>query len=423
MAKQRKRPFRPAVERGEGSKLLSTILIGIGFLALLAIMWMTGRFGWSLQEDQADRYPSAVIHALVDASAAALISTASYMLSRPGATWKWRPVGAAAACISIMLMGYSVLSVYSWMSTRVARLEAHNRVVEAEQQALDWKRKTSISRNIPKSERLYLRQETRSAQDKLKRSLAIIPDAPAQSIADAFNTTAPRVQRFLVMAASCVGQVIKLACLFIGFFIWPYRLDKAVTRPPASGSGGLKLVASTAAPLAVGSPPPSALVARATSAFQAAGAPDSATVELVPPDSRHTVAAAGNDNAGTPLAVGTANGDYAVAVLAAIPVAVGTAMAVATNGDLAGETATDNSPWRTSTADQVAAAAAGTAKVSEEWAVAAEWFVTGGSPWPSVRALARHLGCHHKTAGDYVKRAEWRKASQRAGRPARGGGS
>src|SRR6516225_11091650 len=203
MANQRKRSFKPAVERGEGSKLLSAILIGIGFLALLAIMWMTGRFGWSLQEDQADRYASAIIHVLVDASAAALISTASYMLSRPGATWKWRPVGAAAAYISIMLMGYSVLSVFSWMSTRVARLEAHNRVVEAEQQALDWNRKTSISRNIPKSERLYLRKETQEAQEKLERSLTIIPDAPAQSIADAFNTTALRVQRLLVMAASC----------------------------------------------------------------------------------------------------------------------------------------------------------------------------------------------------------------------------
>jgi hypothetical protein len=411
MANQRKRSFKPAVERGEGSKLLSAILIGIGFLALLAIMWMTGRFGWSLQEDQADRYASTMIHVLVDASAAALISTASYMLSRPGATWKWRLVSAAAACISMMFMGYSVLSVYSWMSTRVARLEAHNRVVEAEQQALDWKRKTSISRNIPKSERLYLREETRAAQEKLERSLAIIPDAPAQSIADAFNTTAPRVQRFLVMAASCVGQVIKLACLFIGFFVWPYRLDRPATRPPTGGSGGLKLVASTVAAPVVGSPPTSALVAPATPAFHVAGAPDS----------RHMVAAAGNDNAGSALAVGTATGDYPLAVSTANPVAGGTAMAVATNSDAAGETATDNSPWRGSTADLVALAAADTAKVSEGWAAAADWFVAGGSPWPSVRALARHLGCHHKTAGDYVKRAQRRKASQHTDRPAGGG--
>jgi len=298
-------------------------------------MWMTGRFGWSLQEDQADRCASAVIHVLVDASAVALISAASYMVSRPGAAWKWRSIGAAAACISIMLMGYSVVSVYSWMSTRVARLEAHNRVVDAEQQALDWKRKTSISRNIPKSERLYLRKEAREAQEKLERSLAIIPDAPAQSIADAFGTTAPRVQRFLVMAASCVGQVIKLACLFIGFFIWPYRLNKPAKRPPAGGSGRAKLVASTAAAVA-GSPPPavpqstaivpaslpSALVAPATSAFQVAGAPDSAAAGPLPPDGRHMVVAAGNDNAGPPLAVGADSGDYAVAVSTASGTAV-----------------------------------------------------------------------------------------------------
>jgi hypothetical protein len=53
------------------------------------------------------------------------------------------------------------------MPTRVARLEAHNRVVEAEQEALDWKRKTSIRRNIPRSERLYLHKETQEAQEKL----------------------------------------------------------------------------------------------------------------------------------------------------------------------------------------------------------------------------------------------------------------
>jgi hypothetical protein len=419
MAKQRNRLFKPAVKRGEGSKLLSAILIGIGLLALLAIMWMTGRFGWSLQEDQADRYASAIIHVLVDASAAALISTASYMLSRPGTTWMWRPVGAAAACISIMLMGYSV---YSWMSTRVARLEAHNRLVEAEQQALDWKRKTSISRNISKSERLYLRKETREAQEKLERSLAVIPDAPAQSIADAFNTTPPRVQRFLVIAASCVGQVIKLACLFIGFFIWPYRLDKLATRPPAGGSGGLKLVASTIAVPPVASPSPSALVAAARSVFQVAGAPDSAAVGPLQPDRRHMVMV-DNDNAGPALAVGTDSGDRSVAVFTANPAASGTAMTVATDGDVSGEPATDDSPCRGPTADQVAAAAADTAKVSETWAAAADWFVTGGSPWPSVRALARHLGCHHKTAGDYVKRAERRKTSQRTDHPAVGGGT
>jgi hypothetical protein len=43
MANHRKRSLKRAVERGEGSKLLSAILIGIAFSALLAIMWTTGR--------------------------------------------------------------------------------------------------------------------------------------------------------------------------------------------------------------------------------------------------------------------------------------------------------------------------------------------------------------------------------------------
>jgi hypothetical protein len=325
-----------------------------------------------------------------------------------------------------MLMGYSVLSVYSWMSTRVARLEAHNRVVEAEQQALDWKRKTSIRRNIPKSERLYLRKETQEAQEKLERSLTIIPDAPAQSIADAFNTTALRVQRLLVMAASCVGQVIKLACLFIGFFIWPYRLDTPATRPPA---GGIDLVASTAAAalvsspppaveeaaMAGASPPPSAPVAPVTSAYQVAGTPDGTAIGSLSPHSRDM--AARNGYAGP-----TDGGEFTVAVATANPMARGTAMAVATDSDVASETATDYCQ-REPIADQVAAAAADTAMASAEWAAAADWFVAGGSPWPSVRALARHLGCHHKTAGDYVKRAERRKASERTGHPDGGRGA
>ena len=116
------------------------------------------------------------------------------------------------------------------------------------------------------------------------------------------------------------------------------------------------------------------------------------------------------------------SGDYAVAVLTANPVASGTAVAGASDSDVADETATYNPPWPGPTSDQVAGAAADAAKMSEGWASAADWFVTGRSPWPSVRALARHLGCHHKTAGDYVKRAEQRKASRQCnGRPAGGG--
>jgi hypothetical protein len=43
---------------------------------------------------------------------------------------------------------------------------------------------------------------------------------------------------------------------------------------------------------------------------------------------------------------------------------------------------------------------------------AADWFVGGGSPWRSIRALARDHKCHHSTAADYVQRAKRRKASK-----------
>ncbi len=43
---------------------------------------------------------------------------------------------------------------------------------------------------------------------------------------------------------------------------------------------------------------------------------------------------------------------------------------------------------------------------------AADWFTRGGSPWRSIRDLARGFNVHHKTAGDYVRQAERRQASQ-----------
>jgi hypothetical protein len=139
-------------ERREGSRVLSVLLIAIGLIALAAICYMTGRFGWSLQEGDADRTASAVIHV-------------------------------------------------------------------KQEKSLSWQRGVSIQRDVPRSERLYLRKKTRAAQERLEKTLAIIPDAPAQSIADLLSTTVLRVQRALVMIASCVGQIIMQSCLFIGFFV------------------------------------------------------------------------------------------------------------------------------------------------------------------------------------------------------------
>src|SRR5262249_59428963 len=51
-------------------------------------------------------------------------------------------------------------------------------------------------------------------------------------------------------------------------------------------------------------------------------------------------------------------------------------------------------------------------ELARELEEAADWYLKGGSPWRSIRAIARHFGVHHNTAGDHVQRAERRKGSQ-----------
>jgi hypothetical protein len=46
-----------------------------------------------------------------------------------------------------------------------------------------------------------------------------VADAQASSIADFFGSTTEKVQRMLVLIASCIGQFIKAACLYFGFSI------------------------------------------------------------------------------------------------------------------------------------------------------------------------------------------------------------
>lgn len=219
---KRTEPNLGSEDRMQGSKPVSVLLIIIGFAAMLSVMWMTGKFGWSLQDAEGDRIASATIHVLVDAAAAGLITASGIMLSWGGA--RWRAMGIGALLCALLLVAYSILSVYGFMSTRIAHLEAHKSIVASRQSDLDWKRSTSVSRDVPKAERLYLRQEARTARVDLEKSLSFVPDAAAASIASVFSTTTERVQRSLVMIGSCAGQLIKVSCLFIGFSMWPHRL-------------------------------------------------------------------------------------------------------------------------------------------------------------------------------------------------------
>lgn len=219
--------------RADSERVTGYVLTVIGLGALCAIMWMSWRFGYSLQDDAGDRVASAFSSIFVDAGAAALVFAAGLLLARGG--WGYLGAPVALAC-SLVLIAYSVLSVFSFMATRVARLEAHNQLVALEQSNLEWQRNTVLKRNIPRSDKLYLRQETKGALEKLRREVSIIPDAPAKAIAGMVGTSTERVQQGIVIYAAAVNQFVKLVCLFFGGVMT--RRARVAPVGGSRGSGG-----------------------------------------------------------------------------------------------------------------------------------------------------------------------------------------
>jgi hypothetical protein len=216
--------------------LLGRILVAIGLCAMATVMWMTGRFGWSLHEAAVDRWASAALHVLNDAAGAGLVVASSVMLGMPG--WSARIMGLVALLFALVLVTYSIMSVYGFMSTRISQLESHKSIVAYQQGEIDWKRKTIINRELPKADRQIMRAELRMASKEQREALRFIPDAQAASIAAWFDTTVERVQRALVIVTSGVGQLIKMACLFFGFSFLSYRPEGAPSSDDRSGAGG-----------------------------------------------------------------------------------------------------------------------------------------------------------------------------------------
>ena len=232
------------------------MLIIIGFAAMLTVMYCTGRFGWSLQELESDRWASAVLHVLGDAAGAGLVAIAGIMLGWVG--WRWKLMGSIAMLCALILVAYSIVSVYGFMSTRIAHLESHKAVVSVDQGALDWSRKTSVSKEVPKGERMLMRKDVKERTEQLKKSLSFIPDAQAAGVAAWFGTTTEKVQRGLVVITSCVGQLIKVSCLFFGFSLWAYRADSQLSGRDEGGGNNEKPKLSLVKPAAAQPEPLSA---------------------------------------------------------------------------------------------------------------------------------------------------------------------
>src|SRR5262245_25198259 len=117
----------------QGSRTVSMFLQAVAFTALLVSMWMNARFGWGLAPDWADRITLAVLHVLVDPAAAGLVVTGSLMIR-----WRWRWQGILFLAIALVLMAYSMLSVYGFMSSRIAMTQSHQAIVDMQKGQLDW---------------------------------------------------------------------------------------------------------------------------------------------------------------------------------------------------------------------------------------------------------------------------------------------
>jgi hypothetical protein len=174
--------------------------------------------GGGLSPDFADRTALAVLHALVDPAAAGITAAGGLMVR-----WGWRRQGLGVLTFAALLIAYSMLSVFGFMSARIATTQSHDAVVEVQKSQLDWTLKSSIMREVPKEERRFLHDEARDLSRKIESSLSIIPDAQAASIASALGISVTKVQRALVMISSGVAQTIKFVSFLVAVTIWPRR--------------------------------------------------------------------------------------------------------------------------------------------------------------------------------------------------------
>ena len=134
-----------------------------------------------LSHDFTDRTTLAILHVIVDPAAGGLVVAGSMMRR-----WGWTREGRAFQVIAVILILYSMLSVYGFMSSRISAMHRHNAIITAQKGQLDWMRNSSINRELPKAEHSLLRSDAKELMKELRALLSIIPDAQAQAIADMF---------------------------------------------------------------------------------------------------------------------------------------------------------------------------------------------------------------------------------------------
>jgi hypothetical protein len=164
------------LEDHRSSKVIACVSIGIGLIALAVSMSMNARFGWAQASSIEDRYMIAGLHLLIDPAAAILVAMAGLF-----AGWRWR--AAVALVCAVVLIGWSMISVYGFLSSRIAVSAGHMAALQVQADYLKWTQGQTVNFDRPKAERQAMGLEVKDAVQKLASAAMIVPDAQAASIA------------------------------------------------------------------------------------------------------------------------------------------------------------------------------------------------------------------------------------------------
>ena len=274
-------------------------LVVIGFILTGCLMYFNGKHGWSLGREWDERTALAVLHAAVDPVTALLVSAAAIFIA-----WRHPWIGVNICLFALLLTSYSMLTTAGFMSNRlVGAFSQKAQMAELEKQG-KWWGSASYKRELTRGERLANRAEMRATFKEAMKVTTEVHDPQALSLAGMTGLAVDTVQRWLNLISSGIGQIMKYACLLVGFSLLSNR-DRGTQTQSNSGTQANSAGNSGGSG---GSDPKSRLKVVTNS-------PKSPPAEYASPE-----AASGNSSAGGAL---KANGATVIELKASSPAALG----------------------------------------------------------------------------------------------------
>lgn len=244
-------------------------LVIVGAAALGVLLYFNGRFGWSLGTTDADRVAYATLHILADLASAGLVAWSAAIAAR--GAWRWRVRAWVAFLCALGFTSVSILTVYGFMSTRIAAVQGHTAVLETQKGVAEWLKTQTVNPEVANAyaaaasecasgrgprclgaearaqalagQQANMGKELRQQFKQIEATASIVPDSHASAIASITGMSLGAAQKLLMIVMSAFGQSVKFACLFFGIkglsqTIWRRRRTVSASPKGSSGEGG-----------------------------------------------------------------------------------------------------------------------------------------------------------------------------------------